>query len=276
MAAIDSVLLCYDGSDPYSFSYVAALFPLLAQYPKLPLIIVLCKADESIEDQLGLRQTPEIFCRQRGLAWPPAITSISTAGQLNGLPNEVDLLPMLLADVVSCPALSAPVEGGRKSNRGGEAVTTARKIKRVFVLAAAAYAAFRFARWAFGTGAPAPTLSSRAAASGAARPAGQRQRVVRPTQTGPGGAAAVRTHAPVRVAAPAAVPVPAPAASAPASAAAAAPAADINPSAAAASGGGAPVAAAPAAASTAAPDAASVAPVAVSAAPTASSAVTGE
>eukprot|EP01007_Sphenomonas_quadrangularis_P000918 NODE_1782_length_760_cov_47.648383_g1490_i0.p1 GENE.NODE_1782_length_760_cov_47.648383_g1490_i0~~NODE_1782_length_760_cov_47.648383_g1490_i0.p1 ORF type:complete len:189 (+),score=65.08 NODE_1782_length_760_cov_47.648383_g1490_i0:29-568(+) len=70
MQSVDVVLMMYDGSDPYSFGYVAERQALVEAQRLLPTIYVMTKADQPVRDQ-DYDPSPDVFCLARGLAWPP-------------------------------------------------------------------------------------------------------------------------------------------------------------------------------------------------------------
>ncbi len=142
MDSVDGVVLCYDGSDAYSFGFVATVLPRLARRAALPILLVMCKADQPPEDQLGLVNGPEQACAAHRVPWPPAIVSAaSRAKQLaSGLTNEVDTLPAVLTALVADPSLltrvagaSAPARAAAASGATGGAL---RLVKRVALLGA--------------------------------------------------------------------------------------------------------------------------------------------
>lgn len=136
MDTIDGVLLCYDGSDPYSFGYAAGMLPRLSKLERLPLVPVMLKGDMPPEDQIGLVHGPEQMLAQYNLPWPPVIVSVAAAAAATaaaaiaassdssdnnrqvvkqslqnniipttGLYNSVDSLSSIMADLVGDPDL---------------------------------------------------------------------------------------------------------------------------------------------------------------------------
>eukprot|EP01063_Lacrimia_lanifica_P011301 TRINITY_DN1810_c0_g3_i1.p1 TRINITY_DN1810_c0_g3~~TRINITY_DN1810_c0_g3_i1.p1 ORF type:complete len:628 (+),score=224.63 TRINITY_DN1810_c0_g3_i1:69-1952(+) len=98
MSHIDAVLLCYDGDDAYSFSYIAEKCPLVAQH-KIPMLLVMTKMDLVGEDLCNLQDQeyavqPNEFAAKWGLCWPPALVSNQPPSASIKERNEVDELPL--------------------------------------------------------------------------------------------------------------------------------------------------------------------------------------
>ena len=99
MSHIDAVLMCYDGDDAYSFSYIAEKYPIINS-TKIPVCAQLCSPSQptpapTSSSQMLLVMTkvdllgdelcnlhdqeyhiqPNEFARQHGLCWPPALVS---------------------------------------------------------------------------------------------------------------------------------------------------------------------------------------------------------
>ncbi|KAF0852726.1 mitochondrial ERMES protein Gem1 (MIRO mitochondrial rho GTPase) [Andalucia godoyi] len=71
----DVFVLAYDGADPYSFQYISQVYrKLVAIVPETPCVFVVTKADQDIVVQQN-DESPEVFCKSRGLPWPPILTS---------------------------------------------------------------------------------------------------------------------------------------------------------------------------------------------------------
>jgi Ras family protein T1 len=72
MEKCDVAVMVFDGSDALSFSYLAKLQQKLD--PNIPCAYVLAKHDLPLVDQT-LDVSPEVFCEELGLPWPPILHS---------------------------------------------------------------------------------------------------------------------------------------------------------------------------------------------------------
>jgi hypothetical protein len=165
MDTVSGVLVCFDTAEPYSLSYLSRVYPRIAACPGLPVVLAMCKADLPVADQLGLAEGARDFCLQRGIMWPPVFASLSPLRALpGGLLNDVDNLTFILAEVAVNPdlvrgqmppppaAASASSAAGPSPARPAPASTAGsalRTLKRVVVVAAAAFGIARLAAYAW-------------------------------------------------------------------------------------------------------------------------------
>eukprot|EP01061_Rhynchopus_euleeides_P001425 TRINITY_DN11004_c0_g1_i1.p1 TRINITY_DN11004_c0_g1~~TRINITY_DN11004_c0_g1_i1.p1 ORF type:complete len:628 (+),score=268.86 TRINITY_DN11004_c0_g1_i1:64-1947(+) len=106
MSHIDAVLLCYDGDDVYSFSYVGEKYALLKNH-KIPMLLLMTKVDLlgdglcSLQDQ-EYHMQPNEFALNRGLCWPPAMVSCFPPKSLQEA-NDVEDLPLSISMLCKYP-----------------------------------------------------------------------------------------------------------------------------------------------------------------------------
>eukprot|EP00667_Euglena_gracilis_P005306 EG_transcript_5340 len=105
MRTIDVVLMLYDGSDPYSFSYLQTKQRqmLACGTGRMPFIYVMTKCDLPRANQLGCR--PQEFVRSLQLSWPPVFVSVAgdprtTSGPLS---NEIAMLAEFIVETARHP-----------------------------------------------------------------------------------------------------------------------------------------------------------------------------
>eukprot|EP00760_Papus_ankaliazontas_P010606 PhM_4_TR14371/c0_g1_i1/m.98126/K07870/RHOT1, ARHT1; mitochondrial Rho GTPase 1 len=112
MSTVDLLLLVFDGSDPYSFSYIAKVHEMVhnMRYRRLPMLIILSKIDLGVVEQEDI-DSPDIFCAENNLLWPPLITTVVDPAFLPAemrQRNEASRLAELVVEVAENPELAKP------------------------------------------------------------------------------------------------------------------------------------------------------------------------
>jgi GTPase SAR1 family protein len=110
MGSIDLVLMVYDGSDPYSFSYLQTKHRQLLGlgHVSLPYVYVMTKCDLPRVNQLDCK--PQEFVKGLGLSWPPVFVSVmqKDKGRSKDL-NDIDLLQEFVVETARNPEFATPV-----------------------------------------------------------------------------------------------------------------------------------------------------------------------
>ena len=146
MDSVDLVLFLIDGSDSYSFSFAAHVYDsanVKEQYPSLPCLLVMTRLDLPVREPhpSARSESPAVFCSQRGLLWPPVLTSaLSTTGELTSLQsrNAIDDLAQLCCDCIQYPQVAVAVP---------TALTKARLARRVVIVGIAAVVVIAITKW---------------------------------------------------------------------------------------------------------------------------------
>eukprot|EP00759_Apiculatamorpha_spiralis_P055265 PhF_6_TR7349/c0_g1_i1/m.11046/K07870/RHOT1, ARHT1; mitochondrial Rho GTPase 1 len=145
MSTIDVVLLIFDGSDPFGFSYVAKVHDMIEEmkYKKLPVVITLSKMDLGVVDQED-GESPDIYCTDHRLLWPPLITTVVDPKMLPTSMlsrNEAGKILELVSELAEHPELAKVDYSSRDGGVAGFGNSTQRRdgVKAVnWLLAAAA------------------------------------------------------------------------------------------------------------------------------------------
>jgi Ras family protein T1 len=121
LAQPDCCVLVYDGSDPFSFQYISQVHrKLLAVSPSTPCVFAITKTDADLVTQ-EFEVSPEEYCRNQGLPWPPVLT----AAQVEDFGNFFDdVLQACLHPELCLPTGVSPIPAPLPTSTSAAASTT--------------------------------------------------------------------------------------------------------------------------------------------------------